>query len=291
MPAVGQAGDPQNAAAVAMPPPVRLSNATAANQAFFTIGAVSQVRPLPNGSREVLPPQPVLMAAGMTLRELIRFAYAGINGPLMPGQTIGGAAWVDAQRYDIAIPVGESDLESLSRDADGIVVGGSALGRLQKLLAERFALKVHTEVRAIPVYKLVVSTGTPGPDLKPSHATCQGSALENRCEFQSGPGFWSTQGKTMAQVVFHLSWRFPVVARPVRDETGLKGKYDFSISFTPAFLYSARTGSANVPNLATAAGGSGSLFSALEERLGLTLLEQVDSVDVLVIDSAQPLTN
>jgi uncharacterized protein (TIGR03435 family) len=193
-------------------------------------------------------------------------------------------------RYDVILPASSSGGLPLSYDSDGVVSGGSALGVLQRLLAQRFGLVTHRERQSMPVYDLVAPAAAPGPDLKRSQASCEGADPVNRCEFRSGPGFIVVQGRSMRMLATQLAWNFPAVDRPVRDRTGLEGIYDFTISFVPAFLSSPNRAAPNVPNPAAAAGGA-SLFQTIEGRLGLRLEERVDALDVMVIDSVQPLSN
>jgi len=89
----------------------------------------------------------------------------------------------------------------------------------------------------------------------------------------------------MGQLASHLASSFPAINRPVSDKTGLTGNFDITMSFTPTFLWSPQTGEPNVAN--PNAGAGLSLFAALEQRLGLQLLEQVDTLDVAVVDNAE----
>jgi len=219
---------------------------------------------------------------GMTLRDLIRFAYAGSAGPLMKGQSTGGPDWVDTRRFDVIVMSPDSSPITLLRNDSGVVVGGTGLTLLQQVLAERFQLTVHSEKQNGRVYDLVSVNAVPGADLRKTTEVCSGSTLP--CGFRSGPGFLAARGVTMEQLAFHLASQFPAIDRPVRNKTGLAGAFDITLSFTPAYLWSPQTGEPNVAN--PTAGAGPSLFLALEDRLGLKLQEKVDELDVTVVDSA-----
>lgn len=218
---------------------------------------------------------------GLTLRDLIRFAYAGNAGPLMKGQALGGPAWADTRRFDVLVTSTDGSPVTLVRNANNLVVDGSGLTLLRQVLAERFQLTVHFETQNTPVYDLISVSGIPGADLRKGDR-CEDSAVA--CGFRSGPGFIAARGVTMEQLAQHLASSFPAINRPVRNKTGLNGNFDITLSFTPAFLWSPQTGEPNVAN--PNAGAGVSLFAALEQRLGLKLQEQTDTLDVAVVDSA-----
>ena len=224
-----------------------------------------------------------IAGAGLTLREAIRFAYAGSNGPLAKGQSTGGPAWLDSVRFDIIASSADGSSVTLVRNANGAVVGGTGLPLLQQVLANRFRLALHVASQSTPVFDLIGLSGAPGVDLRKSIERCDNALIP--CGFRSGPGFIAARGVTMEQLAGHLASSFPAINRPVRDKTGLTGNFDITMSFTPAFLWSPQTGEPNVANPNASTGLS--LFAALEERLGLRLLEQVDALDIAVVDSAE----
>jgi uncharacterized protein (TIGR03435 family) len=150
------------------------------------------------------------------------------------------------------------------------------------VLADRFQLVVRVAPQSTPVFHLVSLSAAPGVDLRKSLERCDSASIP--CGFRSGPGFIAGRGVTMEQLASHLASSFPAINRPVRDKTGLSGTFDITMSFTPAFLWSPQTGE---PNVANPTAGSGlSLFAALEERLGLRLFEQIETLDVAVVDTA-----
>ncbi len=139
---------------------------------------------------------------------------------------------------------------------------------LQRLLAERFQLKVHRESRETPVYALVVGKG--GPKFKESPADAEARFLGT----VNGRNQGVTASKlTMGSLVDDLRI---FVNRPVVDRTGLAGAYDIKFEATPGFRME------NNPQLADI-----SIFTALEEQLGLKLESQKAPIEVLVVDRVE----
>ena len=267
---------------VATPTPaeIRPSTRTASDRVWFQLLPADTVHVGANGP--VLSESARMIAMGVTLRELVGFAYGNQNGTLTRSQVIGGPEWTDTARWDVRVPVPDGTT-ALVYDADGVVVGGTARPLLQQLLAERFNLVVHRENRQLPVYDMV--SGGPGPDLKQSTASCIGDDPSQRCEWRSGLGFVTVQGKTLRHLAVQLSWNFSAITIPVRDRSGLTGKFDYTVSYVPTLLAAPNRAQGNVEN--PAAGSGPSIVDVLRERLGLRLVERVDTLDVIVIANAQ----
>jgi uncharacterized protein (TIGR03435 family) len=141
---------------------------------------------------------------------------------------------------------------------------------LQVLLAERFHLSFHRELKERPVYALILGKG--GPKL---HGTSnEGGKPDLR---QSGYSFTFTNA-AMSNLVDVLS---QVTGRKVLDGTGLRGQYDFTLSYAPDRGGAAREGSSVSP-----AGDSSpeSVFTALREQLGLNLEARKSQVEFIVVD-------
>jgi uncharacterized protein (TIGR03435 family) len=229
----------------------------------------------------------VLVANGVTLREMIGFAYMNERGSITRSQIIGAPEWADTQRFDVIVPVPAGGGPGLTYNTDQIANGGAVIPALQRLLAERFQLRVHREDKTLSALDLVVIKGAPAPDLKTSTAACVQSDPAQRCTFIAGPGVMTVRGMTMGHLAMQLSWNFPTITIPVRDRTGLTDKYDYSLSFVPAFLTSPNPAAPNIPN--PAAGTGPSMPQALEARLGLRLVEVSDTFPAVVVDSVQML--
>lgn len=223
-------------------------------------------------------PQPGgrFIAIGAPLRRLIVDAY-GV-------QVIGGPAWIDTDRFDV------------NARADGDRTPADIRRMLQPLLAERFKLIVHSETREMPVYLLTAARtdGALRATLRQSDAKC---AEEARNFFPSGaPGFppacgdfrlgaraLTARGMTMAGLARLLSRG---VGRPVLDRTGLASAYDLELEWSSDVgLESAPPGSAGASELRP---DGVSLFTALQEQLGLRLQASRAPVEVMVVDQAEP---
>jgi len=138
---------------------------------------------------------------------------------------------------------------------------------LQSMLADRFKLHVHREPRQVPIYTLVVAKG--------GHKLAEGTDVP--CPFEypnvSGPGVIASCKPTMsmAQLVFALNRQ---ADRPIMDKTGLTGKYAFVLRWLAE---------ASVPSQDPLP----SLFTAIQEQLGLKLEPQRDAVDAIVVDHVE----
>jgi uncharacterized protein (TIGR03435 family) len=201
---------------------------------------------------------------GYTLKLLIQQAYA-----VMGWQISGGAGWLDADRYDIsakALMTGDLDERRLRP-------------LLQRLLADRFQLRVHESTKEMTGYALVVARGgpklTPTPDGKEHQDTIRMSGIGLRGE-----------GVTMAMLAKMTGG---VVGLPVEDKTGIAGVYDIQINWKEQTdQYTHGSPDVDLRNPASASEPVGSnLFTALPDQLGLKLVAQKIQVPMIVIDSAE----
>jgi uncharacterized protein (TIGR03435 family) len=219
------------------------------------------------------------MAVGVTLRRLVGGAYDGL-------QVLGGPAWIDSDRFDI------------NARASGDVPPSEIVRMVRSLLTDRFKLVLHTETREMPVYLLTTSRGDrrPGPSLRESDAKCAQDARNYvpqlapgppPCgDFRLGARALTARGMTMPRLAGVLRGR---VDRPVLDRTDLAAAYDLELEWSSDLgLQQAPPGAAGASAL-TPEGVS--LFTALQEQLGLKLDPARGPVDVIVIDSAEPPTS
>jgi uncharacterized protein (TIGR03435 family) len=144
------------------------------------------------------------------------------------------------------------------------------------LLAERFQLKAHRETREKPVYALVVSKN--GSKLQ-ENAAGSGVVKFNRKGRDVEMVF---TGTPIDSLVGQFP-RMPGIDRPVLDETGLSGKYDFQFSLTD-FQLGMRVEQNGIP---AADSESGSVFTALQDQLGLKLEPRRAPISVFAIDRAE----
>ena len=212
-------------------------------------------------------------AVNATLGSVIRLAYG-----LREFQTVGGPAWLDTERFDIQARPPQGAVES-----DGP-------RRLQSLLAERFSLKAHRETRDLPIYALVLAraNGALGPRLRKSQVETEpAGAFGPQC---TAPGTGPTSMKlcriTMAEVAD--KWLPMYAGRTIVDRTGLSGGFDLGIDFDNRPVPGVGPGG-GFPSAPQAAEPSNkvSIFTALEEQLGLKLEPQTRPAEVLVIDHVE----
>jgi uncharacterized protein (TIGR03435 family) len=229
------------------------------------------------------------------LRQIIQISYQ-----IQPFQLVGGPNWINDERFDI--------VAKAPPNTPLIAPGGVSPGPMQimmrNLLAERFKLKVHTESREMPIYALVLarSDGKLGPKLSKSSTDC--ATLRGRgpggpppappapgerpqCGMMMGIGSVAAGGVTMTQLATLLSQR---VGRTVIDKTGLTGFYEFNLDFTPDQMPPAGAQGApppGAPQFPPVDPNGPSIYTALQEQLGLKLDSQRGAVDVVVIDSVE----
>jgi uncharacterized protein (TIGR03435 family) len=190
------------------------------------------------------------------LKDMIGFAY-----DVETDQIVGGPKWVDTDLFTItARPNAATPLRA--PDDPGTVLKPM----LRSLLEVRFTLAVHRDTRVEPIYELVVAKA--GPKLKDS----AGPDANGRQGFFGRPGYWVATNQDVGPLVGVLSRQ---VGRPVRDKTGLTGKYDFTLRYSPDLSQNGVDSDAP------------SVFSALEEQLGLKLESARGPVEVLIIDSVE----
>jgi uncharacterized protein (TIGR03435 family) len=163
---------------------------------------------------------------------------------------------------------------------------------LRSLLAERYKLKAHTETRPQDVYALTIvrDDGQLGPGLRPAAADC--ATLTARAE-QTGARDVCGLGSTgMAQVTGTMTVRglsigqlAGFISRDVRrrvvDRTGLTGAFDWTLTWTPQTLARPDLDRSRFPGIDP---DGVTIFTALQEQLGLKLTASKQGVDVLVID-------
>ena len=200
---------------------------------------------------------------GGTLKGIVQMAY---NVPDF--EVYGGPGWIEADRFDIIGKYTSANSDQQARIQDGRI-------RLQTLLAERFQLQVHREPKEIPEY--VLTLGKTGAKLTPAPEP----AAKGPTGIRAGCGQMTGMHTTMANFVFALTRQ---LRRPVIDRTGLDGKYDFQIDFTPE---GGCGGPAGEPaDAAPDAAERPSIFTAIQETLGLKLEASKGPVEVIVIDHA-----
>ena len=235
--------------------------------------------------RSMMVPQPGgrFTATNVTLRRLILNAYQ-----LPTPQLAGGPDWMNSDRFDV-----------LAKASDD-VPQEHVLLMLQALLAERFKLQAHSETRELPVYALVMarSDGRLGPQMRRGAVDCAGIPTAQRIGPTLGPrdpnapcGYFGPGpegGAKFRGVTVEAFAKFlePLARRIVIDRTGLTGYFDVDLPMTtelgpppppPGLPDGFDRQSPSVT----------SIFTAIQEQLGLKLESTRRPVDVLVIDRAE----
>ena len=221
-------------------------------------------------------------ATKVSIRELIRVAY-GTAGPLEESHVIGGPNWTEADRFDV--------LAKIPSNAPPQLV---AL-MLRSLLAERFQLVVHTEPRDLPIYALVLARadGRLGPRLRRVQDCGPGAAANaepslpkaERCGGEGRSGHIAFGGVPLSMALVTNGAMLREVRRSILDRTRLTGAFEGTLDWSPTELSQSATQLDAFTSTALPAGAS--IFTALQEQLGLKLEPARGPVDVLVIDHVE----
>jgi uncharacterized protein (TIGR03435 family) len=244
-------------------PCVRAPAQAAAGAQTFDVASIHINNTETDGHHHIIndPAESHFRAVNLALRDLIQFAYG-----LPDSQILGGPAWLDSIMFDIdakSDPLVDAQLHALpteqARHEKQLMV--------QALLADRFQLKAHQEKRQLPVYALVVTKD--GPRFKPSKVN--GTTVDTgrtRLHIAGSDDTVSILARELAQVL----------GRVVLNETGLSGRYDLSLRWSPDDAAASSPVSPDMPP---------SIFTAIQEQLGLKLESTKGPVPVLVIDKIE----
>jgi uncharacterized protein (TIGR03435 family) len=233
------------------------------------------IRPGPGGGVSI---------TNMTLKEMIVLAWR-----VQPFQISGGPPWLDSVHYDVT-----AKPEAKPQQAEIPLM-------LQSLLEDRFQLALHRETKELPVYALVVARkdgklgpsftesteggctpfdpSKPPPPIKPGERPTLGCG-----GMMMGPGRLTAVGVPVANLVPGLS---RLLGRTVVDKTGLAGKFDINLEWSPDDPAVQMPLPPGVPPPAPAVAGGPSIFTAFQEQLGLKLESQKGPVEILVIERAE----
>lgn len=260
----------------------------------FEVATIKPAAPSARETESNWVPQPLM--ENVPLSQIIRDAYDAHSD----AQLIGGPQALLDQRFDLRTKIDAEDIAKLKVMSPK---DGSRRVRLmlQALLRDRFQLKMHVETRELPVYALVVAKG--GPKLKltatdsapapQTHAAAQPPSSPGHPPHRppkgmhwmmgSGPNgtHMAVSGGTMKELAAALTGQEATEGRLVIDRTGLTGKYDWYLAWTPPRAQMESNGSSPVSD-------APGLFTALRQQLGLKLESQKGPVQVVVIDHLEP---
>jgi uncharacterized protein (TIGR03435 family) len=244
---------------------------------------VASIKPADPEARRVglgLAPGGGVNATNVTVDQVIGFAYNIPMGKGSNGRILNGPAWISSTRYDIIAKgpqTEDSSIEFMKLPADQQkIVREEAKKRMQTLLAERFRLAVRLEDRNMPVYVLTVAKN--GHKMKVSSIEGEASTLRG----ERGRMI----GENIKMDFFANALEAPL-GRPVLDQTGLKGGYDFTLEFSPD---QGPIGDKKISPDAVSGPSdpSGSpLFGALQQQLGLKIEAAKGPVPVVIIERVE----
>jgi uncharacterized protein (TIGR03435 family) len=229
-----------------------------ANLAF----AVASIRPSKTAYMSVRPRTDGISIAGATLWQLLFSAYnvPGISRINREDQVSGLPGWAQSDTFDIEAKMDEETLSALQK----LPLKEQSIQRqfmMQALLADRFKLQIHRETKETPIDALVVAKGD--FKLKESQAIVRmWSSRDGRITITAGQ---------IDDLVFSLTGD---ADRTVVNKTGLTGKYDIDLKWTP-------DDQQGTPDAGP------TLFTALEEQLGLKLVPAKGPVDTFVVDHVE----
>jgi uncharacterized protein (TIGR03435 family) len=221
------------------------------------------------------------IATNITIKALICWAFAGTSVPLPSDEVSDGPSWINSERYDIDAKLEDSKAAAVAKLSfpDNIV---QVRLMLQSMLADRFKLVVKDTTVTRPVYALVIAKG--GSKLK---ATVPGSqstieAGGHPVQFSGGRGMMSAHGTPMIVLVRFLSQQG--LGRPVLDQTGLTGEYDFELKWNPDLdSPGMMQGPSHNAGFAPPESSGPSIFTAIQDQLGLKLKATEGPLEDLVI--------
>jgi len=240
-----------------LPAPVFCQTAASAPQntspKSFAYEAVTVKPDSPNNAFMKFTPDSFSMS-GMPMVMLIRTAY----GVLMDDQIVGLPGWASSEPMQIQAKMDPETAAALGK-LPPMEHWKESRRMLQELLADRFGLKTHHASKDLPIYVLTVAKS--GSKVKKITNDAGGGNASY------GSGNISAHAVPMENFATNLSF---TVGRVVVNKTGLEGGYDFTLEFAPEG--------------ADASDPRPSIFTALEEQLGLKLVPAKGPVDVIVID-------
>ena len=242
---------------------------------------VATIRPSTSDSLRTVRSASELHIFDVTARYLMEQAY---NIPWTNGskdRIRGGPAWIDSDHYDVDAKISAEAAATLEQMPEEQRRRQMNL-RLQTLLADRLKLKVHFETRQEPVFAIV--TAKNGPKLTPAAPEGQQNpGISVRYNGQAAQ--MNAKGATLGDLANWLTGYSEMGGQTVVDQTGLTQRYDFVLNWTRERALTGGEPSAESDTPAAAAGPS--IFTALQEQLGLKLVNTKGPVEIIVVDSIE----
>jgi uncharacterized protein (TIGR03435 family) len=239
----------------------------------FDVASVKPSKATSNFFRMSFTPDGVKIENGSLLM-VIRAAYGLFNS--LDDKFLNIPGWAKTEKFDVEAKVSPADVEEYKK----LTMAQRQL-MMQALLADRFKLQAHRETKEQPVYQLqVMKSGSKLREAKPGEGNEAGGSMKRSRDQLEGTGVM------MSQLVSALT---QTVSRTVMDKTGLTGRYDFTLHWTPdeEGVPVLKAADNTQPTNEVAAASGPSIFTAVQEQLGLRLEPARGPVECLVIDHVE----
>jgi len=222
----------------------------------FDVASIKPAKPGQIGTTSNLGQGNTLNLKNYALIHLVMRAY-----DVPEFQVSGASGWMVSLAYDIVATADRVESEPARRFEQTRL-------RLQALLADRFQLQIHRETKELPIYALVVAKN--GPRLQENKESGMGGNLSTSI---GRTGTITGRGSSIKDLAKALS---RILSRPVDDKTGLTAAFDFKLTWLPDSASPETAAASDLP----------SLFTALQQQLGLRLESRKGPVEIIVIDRA-----
>ncbi len=223
----------------------------------FDVAAIHLHTPVPHERSHIVDSSGRFITVNVDLKSIVQWAF-----DVPASRIVAGPAWINTQRFDIEAK-SESALDTQPK-YDSSAARQQKRQMVQSLLAARFNLVFHHETRELPIYALeVMKTGKKFQAMQTNNF--QVNIGRNYLQIEGGENTMTVLAESLAEIL----------DRVVIDKTGILGKYSVNLKWTPDDAVS--TGDEAPP----------SIFTALQEQLGLKLESQKGPVEVFVIDKIE----
>ena len=234
----------------------------------FDVASIRPADPSQRGFRIQLAPGGRYSATGVTVKFLIQEAYG-----VRDFQISGAPGWVGSDRFEINAKADAETAAALGKDAsDSDALIGTMI---QGLLEDRFHLKINRETKEMPVYALVLAKG--GSKLKENTDGEGPQMMRSRAKITLKKVDVSTMAVQLSQIL----------GRTVVDKTGLMGNYDVTLEWTPEEAQPQGSREGGTETAPPVDPNGPTIFTAVQEQLGLKLESTKGPVEILVIDRVE----
>jgi uncharacterized protein (TIGR03435 family) len=264
------------------------SDSSATSGYVYEVASIKPNKSADNMTRLMYTPDS-LSASGVTLQMLMMSAY-----DIQDNQLSGAPGWLQSDKYDIEAKMDSAVADRIHKIEDPEQRLAIRQHMLQALLADRCKLAIHRESTEQPVYALVIAKGgsklheaKPGDTYPNGLKGPNGQPGAGMMMMRGNGGPMTGQGIPLSNLVRFLSRQ---LGRKVIDKTGLTGNYDFTLKWAPdqnTPMFGGPGGGPAPADPAPPDSSGPSLFTAVQEQLGLKLESQKGQVDLIVIDHVE----